>query len=161
MPKSNFSFVKKYIYIFNIKCNNFIFSLLALDKEFNGFYFANLDYFKLNYLVRKNNDILYLLSSTDNLILYFCIEQIDYYYTNILVYSLNGYLRYPTKIYKYDLVCLWYDLGKRFILYFFKYLYAQYTEHFFILKVTGFESKKYNIKIDKNLQLDYFLSFRV
>lgn len=140
--------------------NNFRFSHLALDKEFQGFYFAILYYFKLNYLVRKKNYILYLLSTTDNLILYFCIEQINYYYTNILDYTLNGYLRYPTKIYKYDFVSLWHDLGKRLILYCLKDLYTQYTEHFYNLKVTGFEYKKYNIKIlDKNLELDYFLSF--
>jgi len=100
-------------------------------------------------------------NTTDNLFLSFCIEQIDYYYNNnILDYSVNGYFRYPTKIYKYDLVSLWHDLGKRLILYCLKYLYTQYTEHFYNLKVTGFEYKKYNIKIlDKNLVLDYFLSF--
>ncbi len=69
-PESNFSFVKKYIYLIE-NGNNFKFRSLALDKEFKGFYFANLDYFKLNYLVIKNNYILYLLNTTDNLILSF------------------------------------------------------------------------------------------
>lgn len=73
---------------------------------------------------------------------------------------MNGYLRYASKIYKDDLVSLWHYLGKRLILYCLKYLYTQYTEHFYNLKVTGFESKKYNLIIlDKNLEQDYFLSF--
>ena len=39
-------------------------------------------------------------------------------------------------------------------------MYTQYTEHFYNLKDTGFQYKKYNIKIlGKNLELDYFLSF--
>lgn len=63
---------------------------------------------------------LYLLYLADNLILSFCLEQINLYYCNITdIYYFN-------KQNKYDLISLYHKLGKRLVLYCFKYLYTKY-----------------------------------
>ena len=168
----NFYDINRYLYLLELNVlfvkiyligngNRLIY--LPLDSEFRDFYFANLHSFKLNYIIQKKNYWLYLLNTPYNLILSFCVEQINYYYGNIISYSLNGYLIYPSCKYRYNLVSLYHEMGKILTWYCLKYMYIKYTEHFYNFKVTGLQYKKYNISIlDKNFQLHIsFTEFKI
>lgn len=166
IPKPDYVFISSFIdfkngidlYMFFIKHN----------KDFCSFYYVCLHYYKLNITVVNSNYYLYLINTPDNLLKSFCFEQMACYYAYsydriftgnrdvsnevMYIHSSNGY--------KYELVTLYHELGKRFVWYCMKYMYTQYVEHFKNLSITGEAYKKYTIRVkDRNLELDFFLSF--
>lgn len=156
IPKSDTKFLS-YISQGFFKPSSISFSILKYD-EFRIFYFRNLLYYKLNNIVVKNNYYLYLLNTPDNLLLSICNEQVELYFS--LLFKEHIYLKGYSERYKYELLSLYHTLGSRLILYYSKHMYTQYVKHFENLSITGECYTKYNIKLgDKNLDLDFFLSF--
>lgn len=130
---------------------------------FRDFYYVGLYYYKLNNTAVKSNYYLYLINTPDNLLYSFCLEQIEYYYGHLYNRTVRGNGKMfiaPCKEYKYELVSLYHDLGKRLVWYCLKYMYTQYVDYFKNLSITGEPYKKYTINVkDRNLELDFFLSF--
>ena len=62
---------------------------------------------------------LYLLYLADNFILSFCLEEINLYSCK------NNTIHYFNKQYKYDLISLYHNLGKRLVWYCLNYLYTK------------------------------------
>ena len=150
--KPNYHFIDTMIENYNSNyiswpCN------LKNNDNFKRFYYINLLYFKNNYLVRMKNYNLYLLYLADNLILSFCLEQINLYYCNITdIYYFN-------KQYKYDLISLYHKLGKRLVWYCFKYLYTKYLAESKNINTIPFRNKWIFHFLNNTVELEYLLSF--
>ena len=118
------------------------------------FFYINLLYFKNNYLVKIKNYNLYLLYLADGLILSFCLEQINYYSSNS---NINNY--YFNKNYKYDLISLYHNLGKRLVCCGLKYLYSKYLADLKNINTIPFRNKLIFYILNNTIELEYLLSF--
>lgn len=162
LPKPNLYFVENFILAKPKPINDF--SVLLIDSKSRAQFFQysiiKLDGFKHNYLIVNKNYILYLLNTPDNLLISFCLEQINYYYHEIFNREIKAEYICVKEHAKYELVSLYHNLGKRLILYCLKYMYTQYINYFSYLAVKGELYKKYTVTIlDRNFELDFFLSF--
>lgn len=162
IPKPDMLFITSFI-DFNYKKAYFSLRSILFKTTFRDFYYVSLYYYKLNNTTVKSNYYLYLINTPDNLLYSFCLEQIEYYYSHLYkrIARRNGNMFLASsKEYKYELLSLYHDLGKRLVWYCLKYMYTQYINHFKNLSITGESYKKYTITVlDKKLELDFFLSF--
>lgn len=103
---------------FNYKKAYFSLRSILFKTTFRDFYYVSLYYYKLNNTTVKSNYYLYLINTPDNLLYSFCLEQIEYYYSHLYkrIARRNGNMFLASsKEYKYELLSLYHDLGKRLV----------------------------------------------